>query len=195
MYKGKQSKSVWRKPVKTVALLASLLLLVGAAVGGTIAFLVDTSGPLTNQFTPSKVATKVEEDREGATKSNVCIRNTGDTKAWIRAAVIITWKNDKGEVFGQMPVTNPDCQLQNCNCDYHITYGTENGWSKAADEFWYYSDSVSADGVTGALINSCTVVGTAPACRRCRWRNNCFSHRYFRTADESVYTVQGSNQG
>jgi hypothetical protein len=144
-------------------LLVSLLLLVGAAVGGTIAFLVDASGPLTNQFTPSKVATKVEEDREGATKSNVCIRNTGDTKAWIRAAVIITWKNDKGEVYGQMPVTDPNCQHQNCGCDYGITYGTANGWSKAADDFWYYDESVAAHGVTEALITTCTAIGTAPA--------------------------------
>ena len=163
MYKGKQTKSVWRKPVKTVVLLVSLLLLVCAAVGGTIAFLVDTSGPLTNQFTPSKVATRVEEYREGTKKSNVCIRNTGDTKAWIRAAVIITWKNDKGEVYGQMPVTDPNCQHQNCDCDYCITYGTANGWSKAADGFWYYDESVAADGVTKALITSCTTIGTAPA--------------------------------
>jgi hypothetical protein len=163
MYKGKQSKSVWRKPVKTAALLVSLLLLVGAAVGGTIAFLVDTSGPLTNQFTPSKVTTKVEEHLEGATKSNVCIHNTGDTKAWIRAAVIITWKNDKGEVYGQMPVTEPSCQHQNCDCDYRITYGTANGWSKAADGFWYYDESVAANGVTKALITTCTAIGTAPA--------------------------------
>ena len=164
MYKGKYTKRIVRRPVKTVALLASLLLLFGAAVGGTIAFLVDTSGPLTNQFTPAEVATNVEENREGTTKSNVCIRNTGDTKAWIRAAVIITWKNDKGEVYGQMPVTGPNCQLQNCNCDYHITYGTGNGWSKGTDDdLWYYNESVAANGVTKALITTCTAIGTAPA--------------------------------
>lgn len=163
MYKGKYKKGSSGKSAKTVALLVSLLLLVAVAVCGTVAFLIDTSGVLTNRFNPSRVTTEVEEDREGTVKSNVCIRNTGDTTAWIRAAVIITWKNDEGGVFGQKPVTDLTCPHLSCDCDYRITYGTENGWSKGTDDFWYYKDPVEANGVTKALIDACTVIGTAPA--------------------------------
>ena len=40
---------------KTLALLLALVLVFGAAVGGTIAYLTDTTDPVTNTFTVGKV--------------------------------------------------------------------------------------------------------------------------------------------
>ena len=104
MYQGKRYKRSRRRSGKSAALLVSLLLLLTVTVGGTIAFLIDTECPLHNQFNPSKVTTKVEETLSGKIKKDVYIKNTGDTDAWIRAAVVVTWQDAAGNVYGQAPV-------------------------------------------------------------------------------------------
>ena len=152
MYQRKYHKRSCRRAGKSIALLASLLLIIGVTVGGTIAFLMDTVGPLQNLFTPSQVTTEVEETLDGTTKSDVYIKNTGNTEAWIRAAVVVTWKNANGDVYGKAPVLNTD---------YEITWGT--GWVTGADGFYYWKSPVAADGgVTGDLIESCTSKNLAP---------------------------------
>ena len=148
MYQGKRHKRSHSRSGKSAALLVSLLLLLTVTVGGTIAFLMDSDGPLHNLFTPSKVTTSVDETISGKTKSNVSIKNTGDTDAWIRAAVVITWQDKDGNVYGQAPVAGED---------YTITYDLNNGWKKSNDGFYYWTSPVAAkNGQTGVLITSCT---------------------------------------
>lgn len=139
--------------MKSKALLASLLLVVGVTVGGTLAYIVAGSGPVENEFTPSKVTTAVVESFDGTTKSDVKIRNTGDTTAYIRAAVVVTWQDEAGNVYGQKPVEGED---------YNINW-TKNGWAEGDDGFYYYLSSVAAGGETKVLFTDCTPVeGRAP---------------------------------
>ncbi|MBO5159041.1 MAG: hypothetical protein J6B94_05560 [Lachnospiraceae bacterium] len=151
MYQEKHHKKS-RRTRKSAALLVSLLLLLTVTVGSTIAFLVDSDGPLHNLFNPSDVTTKVEETLEGNTKKDVKIQNTGDTDAWIRAAVVITWQDAEGNVYGQVPAKT----------DYDIIWGS--GWKTGSDGFYYWPSPVAANtGVTGDLIESISLKGTAPA--------------------------------
>ena len=108
MYQENHHKRFRRKSRKSAALLVSLLLLLSVTVGGTIAFLMDDDGPLVNLFNPSQVTTNVVETIDGTTKKDVKIQNTGDTDAWIRAAVVITWQDSAGNVYGQLPVEGED---------------------------------------------------------------------------------------
>lgn len=154
MYRGKYRKKTQRRSRKTMALLVSLLLVFVVGVGGTIAFLTDSDGPLKNLFNPSKITTTVEEKFDGETKSDVKIKNTGDTTAWIRAAVVITWQDKDGNVYGQAPVENTD---------YTITWNLNNdGWVQGKDGFYYWTKPVKSvteapnDCLTGVLIQSCT---------------------------------------
>lgn len=135
---------------KSMTLLVSLLLAVCLTVGGTLAFLTATDGPVENIFNPSQVTTKVEETLSGTTKSNVMIRNTGDIDAWIRAAVIVTWQNSAGEVYGKAPVAGTD---------YTIDKGN---WLEGEDGFYYWNKPVAPNGLTGNLIDSITPGNTAP---------------------------------
>lgn len=147
------------KTKQPVALVA-LLLLLCCTVAGTLAYLVDSTDPVTNTFTPASVSTEVNEDFDGITKSNVTIKNTGNIDAYIRAAVIVNWANDAGEISGT-PVTN---------ADYSITYNTgANGdWFVGSDGYYYCKTSVKSekqdakDCWTPVLIESCTQKGTAP---------------------------------
>ena len=148
-----------KQTVKPSALLVSLLLLLTVTVGGTLAFLLDSSGPITNVFTPSQVTTRVDESFNGSVKSNVRIQNTGDTAAWIRAAVVITWQDADGNVYGKAPVANED---------YTISYDLVSGWEKGDDGFYYWTKPVAATSegeasYTGILITECKPVeGKAP---------------------------------
>lgn len=144
MYHGKIRKHS-RRSGKSVALLVSVFLLLTVTVGGTIAFLVDSDGPLTNLFAPSRVTTGVVETLSGTTKKDVKIQNTGDTDAWIRAAVVVTWQDENGNVYGQAPVAGTD---------YTITYDLSNGWKQGDDGFYYWTKPVAPNNLTGVLIAS-----------------------------------------
>lgn len=145
-----------KKPLIT---LVSLLAILCVTVGGTLAFLIDTDGPITNLFNPSKVTTEVIEELNGTTKQNVMIKNTGDTDAWIRAAVVVTWQDAQGNVYGQEPEEGTDK-------DYTISYNVSdtvsaNCWVEGNDGFYYWTSPVAAKtGLTGILIDSCTASGT-----------------------------------
>lgn len=161
MYQGKHRKRSRRKTGKSIALLVSLLLIVCVAVGGTIAFLMDTDGPLDNLFNPSQVTTSVTEDitTDTQTKQNVSIKNTGDTEAYIRAAVVVTWQDENGNVYGKAPVAETD---------YDIIFDLNSGWEKSTDGFYYWTKPVlsveenAEECSTGVLITSCTSKNTAP---------------------------------
>jgi len=147
-------RNAHRSTGKSFVLLVSLVMILVVGVGGTIAFLMDSTDPLANIFNPSKVTTKVEETREGTTKSNVRIKNTGDTDAWIRAAIVVTWQDEDGNIYGEAPAeTDYDMKLNLGN----------NAWIKGNDGFYYWYAPVAANGSeTGALITSCTAEGAAP---------------------------------
>jgi hypothetical protein len=152
IYQGKSDRRSHRRSVKPTALLVSLLLILCVTVGGTIAFLMDTDGPLDNLFNTSQVTTEVVEKLEDATKSDVSIKNTGDTEAWICAAVVVTWQDADGNVYGTAPAEDTD---------YEIVWGTV--WLKGADGFYYWPSPVAPNGVTGDLIETCTYKSRAPA--------------------------------
>lgn len=146
MYRGKHKKKVSRTAEKSLVLLAAVALMLWGTVIGAIAFLNTKTEPITNTFATSKVTTEVSEDFENGVKSNVCIKNTEDTTAWIRAKVVITWQDKDGHVSGQVPVAGTD---------YEIEYGTSR-WLKGNDGFYYYTSPVEAGGKTDELIEKCT---------------------------------------
>ena len=150
---------------KALTLLVCLVVLIVATVGGTLAYLMAATQPVKNEFSPSKVSCAVVEDPfDGTEKTNVQIQNTGDTKAYIRAAVVVTWKNDKGEIYAATPQENTD---------YTITFNSNNDWFEGNDGFWYHRTEIApcthvgdqghSGCMTGVLINACSPVdGRAP---------------------------------
>ena len=160
MYKGKRLKRKeprgWNK---SKAMLVSLLLVIGVTIGGTLAYIVADSGPVKNTFTPSEVTTYVAETVNGNTKSEVMIKNTGDTTAYIRAAVVITWQDVNGNIYGQAPEAGKN----------YTAWTPGNGWEQGSDGFYYWTSPVKSDDEdpvncsTGVLIESIAPVGASPA--------------------------------
>ena len=148
---------------KSAVLLVSLALLLLVTAGATLAYYFTKTGSVTNTFTPSQVACAVVEGTNapvdgdtvdtGDTKEDVKIKNTGDTDAYIRVALVVNWMNDNGNVWGTKPVEGTD---------YNMTLDLANGWSKGSDGYYYYNTKVAKDQLTPILIDEANVLKAGP---------------------------------
>ena len=155
-------KSILKKLVLTLSVILLLLI----AVGATLSFLFANTEPVENTFTPSKVSCAVVENsgtpvsngiqNTGDKKSNVQIKNTGDTDAYIRVAVVANWVSaDGSRVWAQKPIENTD---------YTMTLASIADWIRGADGFYYYGEDVSPNHLTELLITEARLMEgvTAP---------------------------------
>lgn len=131
-------------------LLAAVIVLLAGAVGGTWAFLVAQSEPVQNNFTYAHVSCRIDETFDGVTKSNVKIENTGDISAYIRARIVVTWKDASGNVSAAVPVKDKD---------YTIAFN-ETNWVHR-DDYWYCKTAIGVKEFTPALISNCAKIETA----------------------------------
>jgi len=167
MYNNKNNEKRYVSPLRqrrskdrkrhmlTIALVSVICCIIS---GVTLAYVFTHTDPLENTFDPSKVSCQVLEGEDGhtfdgETKTNVKIQNTGETDAYIRATVVVTWMSeDKKTVTASVPQENTD---------YSITYAIRSGWLKGADGFWYYTSPVAVDDSTKVLISDCHLLDTA----------------------------------
>ncbi len=131
---------------KTILVFVMAAVILAATVGGTIAYLTTQTAPMVNTFEPTSVTTEVQEGFDGTTKSNVNIKNTGSTDAYIRATVVANWYDADGNIVA--PWTD------------NISYNTTD-WTKGSDGYYYHKQPVAANGNTANLFVSYSA-GTAP---------------------------------
>lgn len=140
------------KKSKPSLLLVALVVLVGVLVGSTVAYLITNTGSVANSFTPAKITTDITEDFDGSVKNNVCVTNTGDVEAYIRAAVVVTWKCGS-DVYPTAPVPGTD---------YTMTCPADAGWVQSGS-YYYYTSAVAPNASTGVLLTGCQPLHDAPA--------------------------------
>lgn len=137
---------------KALLLIASLAVLLTATVGSTAAWLVSKPAAVENDFVPGKVACQVLEDfgAENGTyvKSNVRVKNTGNTDAYIRVLLVFTWKDDKGNIFSNKPQEGKDYQIVMDDLTNWIMQKSDAGL------YFYYKKPVAPSAETGKLIDS-----------------------------------------
>lgn len=127
---------------KGILLLAAAMLILVCGVGGTLAYLATQTGQVQNTFEPAYVTSEVNETFKDNVKSNVTIKNTGNVSAYIRAAIVVTWKDAEGRTMPQVPGTG----------DYTLTIGSD--WTEVGG-YYYYNKSVAANDSTTKLIDTC----------------------------------------
>ena len=153
MYQGKhyqknehvEKRSHAKKPL---AALVALVLIIGAVVGGTLAYLAARTDAIVNTFNPAKVGITVEEDFNGRTKEDVKIKNNGDTEVYIRATYVVTWKDAAENVYPEQPQQG---------VDYTISLNPKQDWFYY-NGYYYYTAPVAPGASTGVLITSCAPV-------------------------------------
>lgn len=104
-YEGKHGRAKEKTVNKTYksrfcAIAITVMLLLGLAVGGTVAWLSTDSGPVENSFTYGNVSCEVTESFSGTVKSNVNVKNTGNIDAYIRVKLVTYRTNDEGNHIG-----------------------------------------------------------------------------------------------
>lgn len=131
---------------RSLVLVVSVLALVLAVAGGTLAWLVANSGPVTNTFTPAQVSCTVEEKFDGTTKKDVNVKNTSDIDAYLRVKLVTYRVNKAGQHIGgtaEIP-----------------TFTLGENWVKHGD-FYYYTLPVAPDKTPAAnLIDTITLTGS-----------------------------------
>lgn len=124
---------------KYTILLACLLLTVAIAVTGTIAYIFTSSDPVVNTFAPVTPEIKIPEKMEGTVKEKATVQNTGEVDSYLRAKIVVTWQNEAGEVYPEVPVLKSDA---NSDGDYTMSIGDH--W--ILHEGYYYYYKVAAPG-------------------------------------------------
>lgn len=145
MYPGAHSRkdSKPRFPTnKAAVLLLSMILLIGIAVGTTVAFLVARTEPMKSTFEYAKVSCEVTGSKE-----NVQIKNTGNTAAYIRATYVVTWR----DAYGKVAVSVPG------GYSYTLTENLSNNWKKGTDGYFYYTSPVAPGNSTLDSLPTCNV--------------------------------------
>lgn len=131
------------------ALVAALALILVCAVGATTAFLLTQTSSVTNMFMPSHVSCSVTESFNSTkgVKSDVNVRNTGDTEAYIRVKLVSYRTNDAGDHIGgttSLPA---------------FTLGAN--WVFHEDGYYYYTLPVKpGESPVANLADSMTLTGT-----------------------------------
>ena len=129
----KKRRLRWRKEF---VLLAAAAVLVLGLVGGTVAYIVTNTSAVKNEFTPGQVSCLIEETFSGGIKSVVTVKNTGNTPAYIRVAVVGNAIDADGKVTG----------------NYSPVISLGDGWVQSGN-YYYYTSPVSPSASTGNLLS------------------------------------------
>ena len=154
MYNGSHAKANNKPRIrmnKLAILFIAVVMLIGAVVGSTVAFLVTQTDPVENKFTYASVSCAVSETFKGATKEKVQIQNTGTTDAYIRATYVVNWLNKDGSIAPVPQGTIPN------GYTLSISENPDKAWTKGTDGYFYYLTPVAPGGLTDGSLVNCTV--------------------------------------
>ena len=126
---SKKTRLVLKPVIKRKLVAICILLCLISVAGGTLALLLDATGPVINKFNPVHVDSHVNED--------YTVTNKGDIPAMIRAGVTFNW------VVDDSAASNNDVYYVKGSALPQIeTLGS--GWTKKGD-YYYYSDAVDPE--------------------------------------------------
>ena len=132
---------------RTAVLIMAVLLLFGAAVGSTVAFLIDKTAPVENAFEYAKVSCEVTENFTNKKKDNVQVKNTGTIDAYIRATYVVNWVDRDGNIAASVPE----------GYSYNLTENPNSKWTKGNGGYFYYLSPVAPGASTPGSLLTCTV--------------------------------------
>lgn len=128
---------------RTAVLFMAIIMLIGAVVGSTVAYLITKTGSVENKFTYASVSCKVEENFNGSTKENVRITNTGSTNAYIRATYVVNWLDS---ATGNIVTSVPE------EYRYDLKENPGGEWTKMGDYYYCLSPVAPGKSTPGSLL-------------------------------------------
>lgn len=148
MYQGEHMNNGGApKARKTATLLVAIVLLLGVAVGTTVAYLIDSTKEIENKFEYAKTDVTVEETLTGTTKSNVQVKNNSNIPVYIRATCVVNWVDKDGNIV----TPDPDEYV------YQLDVNPDNKWVQGKGGYYYYPTPVQPNGLTDGSLLNCKV--------------------------------------
>lgn len=135
------------KARKAATLLVAIVLLLGVAVGTTVAYLIDRTNEIKNEFEYAKTDVTVTEDFSGTTKSNVQVRNDSNIPVYIRATYVVNWVDKDGNIVTSVPT----------EYDYQLNENPDSKWVKGKGGYFYYPTPVQPNDSTAGSLLLCEV--------------------------------------
>ena len=130
---------------KSLTLIISLIALCAVAVGGTLAWLFDSSEKLENNFYVPDAKIDIEETFDGREKTNVGVKNTGETEVYVRVMLVETWRNASNQV-----VAKPEGAV------VEYDFGSSGDWAEGPGGYYYYTKPLAVGDTTPNLIDKAT---------------------------------------
>jgi len=146
-YKAKHMKVVARKKIDKRIIRQIGLMILLSTISITTAYLI-TTNTLTNAFIIGKIEPEIVEifKVNEKVKEDVQFKNSGNVPIYVRAAIVISWKDANGTTIEIEPIEN---------VDYSINFSTSENWLYSDDGYYYYKNPVDVDEVTDILIDKC----------------------------------------
>lgn len=130
------------KARKTATLLVAIVLLLGVAVGTTVAYLIDRTTPIENKFEYAKTDVTVTEELTGTTKSNVQVKNNSNIPVYIRATYVANWVDAAGNIVTSVPT----------GYGYELTENFNANWMNGPGGYYYKYPVQPNDSTEGSLL-------------------------------------------
>lgn len=131
---------------RSLVLVVSVLVLLLAVAGGTLAWLTAQTDGVVNTFTPAQVSCEVTENFDGTTKSNVNVENTSNIPAYIRVKLVTYRVNAQNQHIGgtaEIPAFTPG-----------------KGWVKYGEYYYYTLPVAAGEKPATNLISSISLTGS-----------------------------------
>lgn len=122
---------------RTVMVALALVLVLGLAIGGTVAYLVTNTSAITNTFTPASVPNTPVEKFDSTTKTSIQVENEGNIAAYVRVKLVTYRVDDNGSRIGGA-ATIP-------------TFTPANGWFEKGG-YYYYPTAVEPESTSPNLL-------------------------------------------
>lgn len=128
---------------RTAVLFMAIIMLIGAVVGSTVAYLITNTGPVENQFTYAGVSCEVTEEFKNNKKEHVQVKNTGSTNAYIRATYVVNWVDS---ATGNIVTSVPE------EYRYDLKENPGGEWTKMGDYYYCLSPVAPGKSTPGSLL-------------------------------------------
>ncbi|MBR2310755.1 MAG: hypothetical protein IKA47_09530 [Oscillospiraceae bacterium] len=154
MYCGKYQK---KRKGFALGWVLLCMALIGTAIGSVAAYLSIKTPPVENTFVAEAPTDPVIQEtfteNTSLEKKNVSVDvGTPGYAVYVRAAVVVTWQDDAGNVLSKAPVVGTD---------YSIQYNAAD-WFQY-DGFWYCRTMINS-GNSPVLITTCQPLVSKDAC-------------------------------
>lgn len=141
---------------KICAVLFTLAMSVVAVSGGAIAKYIQGSEQLKNDVSLAKYDSPTINDTVSINKDgnfyksnvDVTVSNDHDYPVYVRVSIIVTWKNQAGNVYCEKPTLGTDYTLTRNTTDWTMHSDSNGYW------YYYYNQAVEKGGKTSPLIGA-----------------------------------------